>query len=138
MIERVILDTGPLVAYLDHDEAHHEWCRRQLEAIRPPLLTCEAVLSEAAFLLRGQARAIARIEEFCVRRIIEVRFELSSNMTNVFGLMKKYADVPMSLADACLVGMAEQNPRGRVLTLDSDFAVYRLPNRRAIPVILPN
>ena len=138
MIEPVILDTGPLVAYLDRDERHNEWCCDQFRQIRPSLLTCEAVLSEACFLLQAQPRAIARIAEFCERNLIEVRFKFDEHRATVFRLIEKYANVPMSFADACLVCMAEQIPSARVLTLDKDFTIFRLPNRRLIPTLLPD
>jgi uncharacterized protein len=137
MIYPVALDTGPLVAVLSRDEQYHEWCREQFKEIKPPLVSCEAVITEACFLLRSAPRALPQIEDYLNRGIIEIEFSLRDKIKPVFSLMKKYADVPMSLADACLVCIAEAIPGCRVFTLDSDFTVYRFPSRRLIPVLMP-
>jgi predicted nucleic acid-binding protein len=71
------------------------------------------------------------------RQAVRIAFRLDEEHEQVARLMAKYADVPMSLADACLVRMSESNPRARILTLDSDFRVYRRSNRQVVPVVMP-
>ncbi len=137
MADAVILDTGPLVAYLDKREEYHAWARHQFEEMDEAGISCEAVITEACFLLADQKRALAKIADYLARGVIRLDFALSDNHAHVFTLMRKYADQPMSLADACLVSMAEELPRSRVFTLDSDFKIYRLANRRAVPCIAP-
>jgi predicted nucleic acid-binding protein len=137
MTTGVILDTGPLIALLDRDEQHHEWAKKQLEAIRPPLLTCEAVLAEACHLLRAHPVALNHIARSLESGVLSVPFSIGADQVSVFALMKKYRDVPMSFADACLVRMVETGMGRLVFTLDTDFQVYRQRRRRMIEVIAP-
>ena len=133
----VIVDTGPLVALLNRRDEHHRWARDVLETIQPPLLTCESVLSEACFLLQRFPGGSAAVLELLNRRIIDLRFSFAVEADRVSRLMNKYQDMPMSLADACLVRMTELNPESPVLTLDGDFRVYRKERRQRISVLTP-
>lgn len=133
----VLLDTGPLVAYLDTGDQHHAWARARLGTIEPPLLTCEAVISEACFLLRASRGAFYSPVEIAAQRIIRAPFRLDEEALAVARLMRRYANVPMSFADACLVRMAEQYPDSRVLTLDGHFKLYRKNGRQVIPTLMP-
>lgn len=135
----VVVDTGPIVALLDADEARHGWARARFEELRAPLLTCEAVLSEASFLLR-RAGADPGLPARLVRRgVLEVVGFLGStdDADAVARLMRRYADVPMSFADACLVRIVERTPNGSVMTIDSGFRSYRQARRRTIPLLIP-
>jgi len=133
----IIIDAGPIVAFLSRRDQYHEWAVAQLAGIAPPLLTCEAVLSEACFLL-GRARTSARgVLELVQRNLISPAFRLEDEVAPISKLMERYASVPMSLADACLVRMTEQRSGSAVLTLDSDFRTYRRHGRQAIPLIAP-
>lgn len=134
----VLLDTGPLVAYLNARDKYHDWACRQFADIAPPLLTCEAVISEACFLLRHWPEATYAVMELFRRELIMVPFRLELEITPVQRLLKRYANVPISLADACLVRMAEQHAESILLTLDSDFVVYRKHGRHVIPTLAPN
>jgi predicted nucleic acid-binding protein len=136
-MKRAIVDTGPLVALLNAADKHHAWTRKAFDAVEPPLTTCEAVLSEACFLLNRIHGGQDAVLELVARGIVAVRFSLSAELTTVRKLMERYASVPMSLADACLVRMSELDPRTTVVTLDSDFKIYRRNRRQAIPVLLP-
>jgi len=133
----VILDTGPLVALLNARDQHHDWAVAQWGDIEPPLLTCESVISEACFLLDQTRAGSAAVFEMLLRKAIALSFRLEEHLKEAQGLRAKYADVPMSVADASLVRMAEQFSRSAVLTLDSDFTVYRKHGRRVIPLLLP-
>ena len=136
----VVVDTGPIVALLDADEARHDWARTRFESLRPPLLTCEAVLSEASFLLR-RAGADPSLPARLVRRgVLEVAglFESDGDADALARLMRRYADVPMSFADACLVRIVERTPHGSVMTLDAGFRLYRQARRRTIPLLIPS
>ena len=137
MKREVILDTGPLVALLNARDQHHDWAVAQWGDIEPPLLTCESVISEACFLLDQTRAGSAAVFEMLLRKAIALSFRLEEHLKEVQGLRAKYADVPMSVADASLVRMAEQFSRSAVLTLDSDFTVYRKHGRRVIPLLLP-
>lgn len=136
-MKRVIVDTGPLVALLNGADKHHRWTRAVLDDVEPPMATCEAVLSEACFLLRRIGRGQDAVLELIARGVVTVAFSLSSELTAVRKLMERYASVPMSLADACLVRMSELDPQATLIALDSDFKIYRRNRRQAIPVLLP-
>lgn len=135
-----IVDTGPLIAALDRSERHHDWAAAHLEMQAPPLLTCEAVLSEAAFMMRraglDESLPLAFSERGMVRSLAVVDSEQDSRL--VRRLMERYRNVPMSFADACLVRLAERHPGAQLLTFDSDFRIYRTTDRRTIPIIAPD
>ena len=134
MNARCILDTGPLVAALNRAERHHEWARKQFSELPRPFASCEAVLSECAFLLRGGARdGLLRLFEEKHGLLIS----LVDETTPIGTLMRKYSDVPMSYADACLVRLSEMNPQLPVVTLDADFAFYRRNRNQRLPLIAP-
>lgn len=133
----VILDTGPLVALLDARDADHQWAVAQWGDIEPPLVTCESVISEACFLLDQTRAGSSAVLEMVLRRAISVTFRLDDHLKEVQGLRLKYHDVPMSVADASLVRMAELATRSAVLTLDADFRIYRKHGRHVIPLIMP-
>jgi len=130
------LDTGPLVALLNRGDNNHQWANGVWQIITPPLFTCDAVLVEDFFLLRNQRR-IDDIFTFITRGAIELPFSLKDEYPSVQKLMTQYASVPMSLADACLVRMSELYPDSPILTLDSDFTIYRKNRNQPIPVIMP-
>jgi predicted nucleic acid-binding protein len=134
----VLLDTGPLVAYLNGRDWHHDWVVMRLADIAPPLLTCESVLSETCFILRKFPAAQQAALELLARGLLAIPFRLEAELAPVQKLLKRYADLPMSLADACLVRMAEQISDSVLLTLDRDFRIYRKHGRQVIPVIMPD
>jgi len=136
----VVVDTGPIVALLDADETHHEWARDQFRVLAAPLLTCEAVLSEASFLLARAGEDPSLPVTLVERGVLKVTRTLSSpeDVLAVARMIRRYRNVPMSLADACLVRIVERSDQTSVLTLDSDFQVYRQGNRRVIPVLTPS
>jgi predicted nucleic acid-binding protein len=137
-MRRLIVDTGPLVALLNTSDAHHAWTRGVLEKVEPPLVTCEAVISEACFLLRRVHGGPDAVLDLVQRGAVNVSFSLATETGPVRKLMARYAGVPMSLADACLVRMVELDDDAAVLTLDSDFAIYRRNRRNVIPTIRPS
>lgn len=137
MIEKVLADAGPLAALVNPRDEWHDWARSEFGELVPPLLTCESVLSEACFLARrahGGEDGILRLAE---RGVIELDFSLKEQFGEVAALMRQYANVPMSLADACLVRMSELVAERVVMTLDRDFRVYRRHRRQKIPLLIP-
>jgi len=138
MIGRILVDAGPLVALLDRRDRFHEWATSHLSQRKPPLLTCEAVLAEAAHLVRQIHGGGPALLEMVRRKLITAPFRLDDEVTRVAKLMTRYENVPMSLADACLVRMAEQDENSAVMTLDSDFRIYRKNGRQMIPTIIPD
>jgi len=135
--ERILLDTGPLVSFIDRRESTHPWVRETFASVRVPFLTCEPVLTEACFLLQRMSGAIRQIREWLENGFIRVPFQLQDESRRVFVLMEKYRALPMSLADASLVAMIESGLGDRVFTLDKHFRVYRHSGRRVVPVLMP-
>jgi uncharacterized protein len=134
---KILIDTGPLVAMLVARERHHAWTVARLEELEPPLLTCEAVISEACYLVRQLSGGRDAVLSLLARGVVKVTFSLTAELEAVRKLMQRYASVPMSLADACLVRMAETYPRSPIFTLDSDFQIYRRGRRQALPLMSP-
>ncbi len=137
MKQSILLDTGPLVAFLNRRDRFHKWAVAQWDHISPPMLTCEAVVSEACFLLAGSRKGNDSVMQLVQRQIISIPFRLDENIQPIRKLLAKYGSVPMALADACLVRMSELYQNSSVFTLDSDFNVYRKDGRRIIPTIMP-
>jgi len=133
----VLLDTGPLVAFLAAGLRHHAWVCEQWKRLHPPLLTCEPVLTEAAFLLKREGGAMDPLFELLERSVLRVGLEVEDQVTDLRALMSRYRNRPMSLADACLVRLAELHPGGVVFTLDGDFRIYRRHGNKVIPVLMP-
>jgi len=137
-MSRILLDTGPIVAFLNKKDANHRWACEVFDSIAPPLFTCESVISEACFLVRRLEGGPGVVLELVRRGIVQPDFRLDAEIRAVGRLIGKFADVPMSLADACLVRMAELDGKARVLTLDRDFQIYRKNRRQSIPVLMPS
>ena len=138
MTRPVLIDTGPLVAYLNRADHHYRWAKSQLAGLSPPLLTCEAVLAETCFILQKYPGGQAAVLELLRRDAIRIGFSLQQEIEPISRLMARYANVPISLADASLVRMSEIFADSPVLTLDSDFRIYRRNGRQAIPLIIPD
>jgi predicted nucleic acid-binding protein len=134
----VIVDAGPLVAFLNGNDSHHRWAREVLATVEPPLLTCEAVLSECCSLLHRIPEGQDAMLKLVARGVVEIGFSLRDELGAVRKLMERYASVPMALADGCLVRMSALMPRATVLTVDSDFKIYRRNRRQAIPLLSPH
>jgi predicted nucleic acid-binding protein len=127
----VLLDTGPLFALLSRRDANHARAREAFAACTAPFRCCEAVLAEACFLMgkvdpEGPAEVIALGR----RGVYTISMAVENEGEPIEALLRKYADRPMSLADACLVRSAEIHEEPRILTFDDDFDVYRWAGRR--------
>jgi predicted nucleic acid-binding protein len=138
MADRVVLDAGPLVAFINRGDQYHDWAVAQLHGLGASFLTCEAVISECYFLMRQNPVGVATLLSYLEEGVVRLEFELATELGPVCALMRKYRDVPMSIADACLVRMTELHDRARVFTLDSDFKHYRRHGRQVIPLISPS
>ncbi|HEX8881800.1 MAG TPA: PIN domain-containing protein [Candidatus Acidoferrum sp.] len=136
MARNVLADAGFLVALLSSRDAHHQWAVTQASELPPPWSTCEAVLSEAFHLLG--ARGAPSLGALLRRHALLVHFTLAENVESVVKLIEKYANVPMGLADACLVRMTETLGDPIILTTDQDFRVYRRHSRQVVPCLTPD
>lgn len=132
-----ILDTGPLVGALDRDDQWHAWAAEQFSMIKQPALTCEAVISEACFLLRDVPEARQNLFTLVERGILRVLPVLPDESPAVRVLLARYGG-RMDYADACLVRLSELHRRHTVVTTDAgDFRVYRRFLRQVIPLSVP-
>jgi uncharacterized protein len=134
---KVLLDAGAVIGYLNRKDQHHGWAVESWSALTEPLWTCEAVLSEVIFNLQSEGTTLDSILHYLESGIIRLDFSMEENRADVLNLLRKYADQPMSLADACLVRMAELNDNCQVFTTDRDFLVYRRKGRSVIPLLAP-
>lgn len=132
-----LLDTGPLVSFLGSGLEHHDWAVEEWKRLRPPLLTCEPVLTEAAFLLKREGRDVDALFALLDRGIIRVSLSIQEQQADLRALMRRYRNRPMSLADACMVRLSEIHAAAEVLTLDADFRIYRRYGNKVIPLRMP-
>jgi predicted nucleic acid-binding protein len=134
----IILDTGPLVAFIDKSDRYHQWALDIWPTLSFPLLTCEAVISEACFLLQtthgGSDAVMGMVED----RIIQIDLQLSAEIASIRALMQRYQSVPMDFADGCLVRLSELRATSPVLTIDTDFYIYRKNRKDTIELINPD
>lgn len=137
-MNRVIVDTGPLVAYFDRDSEFHEWVRDRFQELTDPLISCQPVLTEALFVLKRGGLDPDLILALVERGELVCDFDVRREITSLRRLLRKYHDLPATLADACLVRMSELHGDCSVFTLDRDFRVYRRNGRQSIPVITPH
>jgi predicted nucleic acid-binding protein len=130
-----IADTGFIVAFGNRNDFHHAWALEVAKRISEPLLTCEAVLAEAAFHLGSSAYVLALVRN----EMLRVAFDCSRNLEPLADLARRYEDRAPDLADLCVIRMSELYPRHVVITVDeSDFRVYRRNKREVIPLLCPS
>jgi predicted nucleic acid-binding protein len=136
MAANVLVDTSFLVAFLNRRDAHHDWAKAQAARSPLPWRTCEPVLSEAFHLLGSPGTP--RLIDLLATATLLCDFHLAEHQGDILKLLKKYFDVPMSLADACLVRMTETLSDPLLFTADRDFGIYRRNNRQTIPCKTPH
>lgn len=137
-MKTAILDTGPLVALLSENDQYHAWAKETGGALTGPLHTCDSVLSEAFFLLSRLPGGCQRLRD-ALRKpdLIVIPWRLDDHRGAVLTFLEKYRDTPASLADACLVRMAETCDNPVVWTTDHHFSIYRYRGRHKIPILAP-
>jgi predicted nucleic acid-binding protein len=132
-----LLDTGPLVSLVRRRDDYHAWAASLVGSLTPPLLTCEPVIAEACYLVRELKDGGCTVLDLVAQGVLRIDFSIMEDIESLKTAMRKYEDIPMSLADACLVRMAEKAEGASVITLDSDFRIYRVRGRQVIPTIMP-
>lgn len=132
----VLLDAGVIVALFDRSERRHRDCVVAVEAVDSVLVTCEAVISESCYLLRGLSGAGEAVLENVERGVFQIPFQLSQSATPVRSIFRKYRDVPADFADACLIHLADQLNTADILTLDGDFKTYRWRKNRPFHLLV--
>lgn len=133
----VLIDAGPMAALLNTNDEWHDWTRQTMQRLPTPALTSEPALTEAAFLLTRDGFDADDLFALAAAGVIEVGIEFNREHVALRSLMRKYRDVPLSLADATLVRLSEMRRDCRVLTFDSHFRIYRRHGNKIIPLIMP-
>lgn len=132
----VLLDTGPLVALLSKDDAHHERARRLFAGCAPPFRCCESVVAEACFLMRKiHATGPVEVIHLARRGLFQIALSAGDRWTDIEALLKKYANRRISLADASLITCAELHDEPRIATFDEDFTIYRWRKNRKFEIL---
>lgn len=131
----VLADTGPIVAFLNRRDQHHNWAVEQFKTHPLPFLTCEPVLTEAAYLLARSGLNAGTVFDLVLSGGLVSAFQIRPEVEIVKAMLERYRNVPMDLADACMVRMAELHPSASVLTLDSDFHIYRTNKKEPISLL---
>jgi uncharacterized protein len=131
---KAIADTGFIVAFGSQGDYHHAWAVDIAKNITEPLITCEAVLAEAAFHLGSSSYVLSLLRNDMFR----LGFDLTRNLEQLAELAKRYEDRRPDLADLCIIRMSELYPRYTVITVDeADFRVFRRNKRETIPILCP-
>jgi hypothetical protein len=134
----VLVDTGPLVALLDRSDPDHAACQETLSSLNDSMVTVWPVVTEAMYMLRAYWQAQEALWEMIEAGAVEILPLGIDDVARMKELMRKYRDLPMDLADAALVRVAERERLRRIFTLDRrDFQIYR-PSRIGRFVILPS
>lgn len=135
---QVIVDSGVIVGLINKKDQWHEWAAESSAKLAPPFFTCEAVISEACHLLSDTLHGEDRVLSLVEAGHVQVRFSASDEVSAVRSLMRKYKDVPMAFADACIVRMSELIEGSTVFTVDGDFRIYRRNRRANISLVIPD
>jgi predicted nucleic acid-binding protein len=134
---QVLLDSSVLVAWMDKRDRRHRACAAVRPSLRPPLLTCEAVITESCYLLQAIPGAAEDILANVAKGTFQIPLRVSECASNVQQILHKYRDTPADFADACLIHMADQLNTGDILTLDRDFKHYRWRRTRKFNMLIP-
>lgn len=139
MARRVLVDAGPIAAVLDRRDMHHVWAKQQVAQLHHSLVTCEAVISEAFFLLAPVRGGVSTLADLLRHELVrlDADFSFCEHSREILANMERYKNVPMSFADACLVRMTEIERDSLLFTTDRDFLTYRRNRRERIPLISP-
>jgi len=132
----VLVDAGPLVAILDRGDRDHEWCVAALKTVRDPLVTVWPALTEAMYLLGGSWEAQKALWSRLETDALALAPLDETDAPRMRELMEKYRDLPMDLADAALVRVAERDSLTEIFTLDrKHFSLYRPGRRRRFSIV---
>jgi uncharacterized protein len=131
-----VVDAGVIIAYIDGDDAAHDWAVSVFSA-HDSLATCEPVILEACARLEYGGFKPHSVIQLVAEDILTLEFSAQANIVRILRLMEKYADRPMDFADACLVAMTEEFSDPMLFTLDDDFRFYRRHGRDTIPFVSP-
>ncbi len=132
----ILVDAGPLLALINARDRHHQKCKAAFDGLRSPLGTVWPAVAEAMYLLGFSWKAQDALWELLATEALKLLPLDSADAPRMRELMKKYSDLPMDLADAALVRVAEREKIGRIFTLDRrDFQLYRPAGVRRFAIV---
>ena len=132
-----IVDTGPLVGWINRRDQWHRWSVSVMKSLEPPLITCESVIAEAAWHLGDSREAVDRLYGLVEAGALRIVPLLPDHVAHLRALSAKYAE--MDFCDAAVVRLSEIYSRAVVLTIDTEhFTVYRRFQNKPIPFIHPS
>ncbi|MDR0589611.1 MAG: PIN domain-containing protein [Spirochaetaceae bacterium] len=129
MLNTILVDAGPLIALFDRDDTYHTRIKSFLEGKNFRFVTSTAVITEVSYMLNFNIRAQIDFFEWVLCRGVLLEEIRQDDISRIIGWMKKYQDVPMDFADASLMVIAEKKKLFSIISLDSDFTIYRLPGK---------
>jgi uncharacterized protein len=136
MVADALVDTGAILALLDHADRWHTICLEAFQALRLPLMTSEAVLTEVFHLARSDRRGMEAAWTFIRSGALKLAEIQDSELSEIHALMSRYWDRPMDFADATLVYLAKRESLSTIFTVDhADFETYRIEGRRRFRVL---
>jgi predicted nucleic acid-binding protein len=135
-MNRLIMDTGPLVAWFCPKDQHHAWAAKTFDSLPAGALVCEAVLAEACHLVAKDGVAPGKVLEFVERGGLAL-VPLTGEIPAIRKLVESYRDAGMDFTDGCVVRLSQLHERAQVCTTDSDFKVYRRTGRSPISLLAP-
>ncbi|TVR18015.1 MAG: PIN domain-containing protein [Balneolaceae bacterium] len=134
---KIFIDTGPVVAFLNKNDQHHSFVEQQMRNYPPPFYICEAVVTESFFLMSRVPNGEEKLIELLETPHIQLESSYSNQPRQIHEFVKKYSNIPMSFADACLVQMAEKSKDSLIFTIDRGFQMYRSSNGNPLSLISP-
>jgi len=134
-VKKILIDSGPLIALFDASDKFHFAAIEFLKTNTYPLVTTMASITETSHLLDFNINAQLDFLEWIYRGSIEIYPINSYDLKRIINLMRKYSDVPMDFADACLVYLAEKLQLNMIVTIDRDFDIYRIKGRKKFKTI---
>ena len=136
MTERILIDTGPMVAIFSEQDEHHQRCGDALTAMKPPLLTCWPVVTEAAWLLRKRPQTVQKLFESFDGGLFALLPLDAADLPAIATLMKRYESSGLQFADATMAHLAERESIRTIFTTDRrDFSILRLKRNRALRLV---
>ena len=130
-----LIDTGPILALLNHNDHWHRLCKQAFQELQIPLMTSEAVLAEVFHLFKNGRYDLEEVWSFLRQGAVVLAPIHDQELPDIHALMSKYADTPMDFADATLVHLARRESLTTIFTTDSDFEIYRIQGKRKFRIV---
>jgi hypothetical protein len=135
-MQKVLIDSGPLIALFDADDKHHKKAVNFIKGNKLPLVTTLASITETLHLLDFNRNAQIDFLDWLSKGALEIHNIDVPSFNRIRDLTIKYKDLPMDFADACLVYLAEELNITKIATIDRDFTIYLIKNKKKFELIL--